>query len=25
LFNASYDNYLDGARLLIDHGVDVDY
>ena len=25
LFNASYDNYLEGARLLIDHGVDVNY
>lgn len=25
LFNASYDNYIDGARLLLDHKANVDY
>ena len=25
LFNASYDNYIDGARLLLDHNANVDY
>lgn len=25
LFNASYDNYIDGARLLLEHKVNVDY